>query len=567
MQAPAQTWEPTYSVDAQWCIRLFPSLIDFAFILPAFLLFAFLSGTKRLLTDGDTGWHIRTGQWILEHGAVPKTDLFSFTKPHEAWFAWEWGWDVLFAVIHRFWGLAGVAFINALVLCAVSVLLFQLIRRCCGHDVLSLLFTLAAVCGSTIHWLARPHLVSWIFVIAFLHALVSAERGRVKSLGWLPLLTLCWTNLHGGFFLALVIVSTAGLGVICVAIAEKCTWRHIINRAKPYLFCASACALVTFINPYGWNLHRHILSYLRDSSLLDHISEFQSVSFHHGGAIFFEFMLLMGIGAAWWCFERRKFTPAFLILLFGHLALMYGRNIPLFLLVASPWAACMLRSVLGRARWNERLASFAGTIAEACSDLRSFERIKRFHVISVGAVLAIAVLFTSGRPSFAAQFDSKQFPIESVPSLAAVSKSRIFTYDQWSDYMIYRFYPDTRVFMDGRSDFYGCDFVVNTYLGILNAGYNWETDLRRFGVDTVVIKPEAPLAAVLKRSAQWRTIFDNGSVIVFAVRPSVAGGRTLTADSARLSPVSHDGGNESEVLTTPRRGSNSEFIIYERRSL
>lgn len=566
MQAAAQTWEPTYSVDTQWCIRLFPSFVDFAFLLPLFLLFAFLSGTKRLLTDGDTGWHIRTGQWILEHGAVPKTDLFSFTKPHDAWFAWEWGWDVLFAIVHRFWGLAGVAFINALVLCIVSVLLFQLIRRCCGHDVLSLLFTLAGVCGSTIHWLARPHLVSWIFVMAFLHVLVSAERGRVKSLCWLPILTLFWTNLHGGFFLAIVIVLAAAAGAACAAVLEECTWAHMVQKCGPYLLCAAACALATLINPYGWNLHRHIFSYLRDSSLLDHISEFQSVSFHHGGAIFFEFMLLMGVGSAWWCFERRKFTPAFLMILFGHLALMYGRNIPLFLLIASPWAACMLRSMLGRVKWNARLAGVAGTVHDVCSDLRSFERIKRFHVASAAAVLFIAVLFTSGRPSFAAQFDGKQFPIEAVPSLTAVSKSRIFTYDQWSDYMIYRFFPNTKVFMDGRSDFYGSDFVVNTYLGILNAGCNWEADLRRFAIDTVVIKPDAPLATVLKQSPKWRVLFDNGSVIAFGAR-LVETGRPAADTLTRLSPVSHDGGNESKVLTNARRGSNSEFLIYERRSL
>ena len=33
--------------------------------------------------------------------------------------------------------------------------------------------------------------------------------------------------------------------------------------------------------------------------------------------------------------------------------------------------------------------------------------------------------------------------------------ARIFTHDQWGDYLIYRLYPQTKVFMDGRSDFYG----------------------------------------------------------------------------------------------------------------
>jgi len=564
--AAAQTWEPTYTVNTRWAIRLFPSLTDFAFILPVFLLFKFLSGTKRLLTDGDTGWHIRTGEWILQHGAVPKTDLFSFTKPHDAWFAWEWGWDVLFAIIHRYWGLAGVAFVNACLLCCISALLFHLIRRCCGNDILSLLFTLIAVCGSTIHWLARPHLLSWIFVLLVLHVFVSAERGRVKLLWWLPFLTVLWTNLHGGFFLAIVMVLTAAAGAACSGFALRHSWSSAYTKAKPYLLCAAGCTLATFINPYGWRLHQHIFLYLQDAKLLDHISEFQSVSFHHGGALFFEFMLLLGVGSAWWCFGRGKFTPALLIVLFAHLALLYGRNIPLFLLAASPWVACTARSVLNRVKWAPRFGRVTTAVADICQDLRAFERIGRWHLASVLSILVVAALFTSGRPGFEAQFDPKQFPIEAVPSLAAVSKSRIFTYDQWSDYMIYRFYPDTKVFMDGRSDFYGSDFV-DIYLGIVNAGYNWESDLKRFAVDTVVLKPDAPLATVLKQSPRWKLLFDNGTAIVFAACAEPAIGRQAPAGPARLSPVSHDGGNESEVLTKPRRGSNSKFINYERRSL
>jgi len=563
--AAAQTWEPTYTANTRWAIRLFPSLTDFAFLVPAFLLFAFLSGTKRLLSDGDTGWHIRTGEWILQHGTTPQTDLFSFTKPHAPWFAWEWGWDVLFAGVHRFWGLAGVAFLNACLLCGISALLFRLIRRCCGNDVLSLLFTLIAVCGSTIHWLARPHLVSWVFILTFLHVFVSAERGAIKLLWWLPVLTLLWTNLHGGFFLAVVMTLIGAVGAGASGFAQRHSWSAACVKAKPYLLCAAGCAAATLINPYTWRLHQHIYSYLHDAKLLDHIAEFQSVSFHHGGQIFFEGMLLVGIASVCWCLARGKYTPALLIVMFAHLALLYGRNIPLFLLTASPWAACTVRSALGRVKWTPRFAGLANSMTDISRDLRSFERVGRSHLTSIFAVLFIAALFASGRPGFEAQFDPKQFPIEAVPSLSAVSKTRIFTYDQWGDYMIYRFFPNTKVFMDGRSDFYGSEFV-DTYLETINAGYNWESDLKRFAIDTVVLRPDAPLATVLKQSPNWKILFDNGTAIAFAAHPTGIG-RAATTGQVRLSPVFHDGGNESKVLTQPRRGSNSEFINYERRSL
>ena len=71
---------------------IFAALVSWLFILSA-------KGWGLLLSDGDTGWHIRTGEWILANGKVPHQDLFSFSRPGADWFAWEWGADILFADI------------------------------------------------------------------------------------------------------------------------------------------------------------------------------------------------------------------------------------------------------------------------------------------------------------------------------------------------------------------------------------------------------------------------------------------------------------------------------------
>ena len=58
--------------------------------------------------------------------------------------------------------------------------------------------------------------------------------------------------------------------------------------------------------------------------------------------------------------------------------------------------------------------------------------------------------------------------------------SRLFTYDQWADYLIYERYPSQKVFMDGRSDFYGSDFLAD-YQRIVDARYDSEALLKRYG--------------------------------------------------------------------------------------
>src|SRR5215472_4261043 len=88
-------------------ISLLPSLSDLAFLIPILVLFWCTTGVPWLLTDSDTGWHIRTGEWILKNHRIPATDLFSFMMFGQPWFAWEWLSDLAMAAIHSHFGLSG----------------------------------------------------------------------------------------------------------------------------------------------------------------------------------------------------------------------------------------------------------------------------------------------------------------------------------------------------------------------------------------------------------------------------------------------------------------------------
>src|ERR1700749_1008442 len=99
--APAPRRKPMQVTDALktvWGRLLIPSIADLFFI--ALMAWLFMSGPfgwQGLLADGDAGWHIRTGEYILATHSVPQQDLYSFSKPGAPWFAWEWLSDVLFA--------------------------------------------------------------------------------------------------------------------------------------------------------------------------------------------------------------------------------------------------------------------------------------------------------------------------------------------------------------------------------------------------------------------------------------------------------------------------------------
>ncbi|MBV9266809.1 MAG: hypothetical protein JO061_11635 [Acidobacteriaceae bacterium] len=517
MDTAAGSWDRAQSGHHTWVVRFLPSLTDLVFLLPVFMLFSILPGSALLLYDADAGWHLRVGEWILQHHTVPTHDLFSFTKAGQPWFAWEWGWDLLFGAIHHSAGLAGVVLVNVLLLGLVSVLTFRLARRECGNDLLAFLITSIAICGSTVHWLARPHLLSWVFFLAFAHLIRTAENGRLRVLWALPVLTLAWANLHGSFFLGIVMIAIAALAPLLDSVLRGGPSKPALKSAGPFVLAAAGCFLVSFLNPYGWHLHEHIVKYLSDKKQMDVMQEFQSMNFHHLPAPFFEVMLLLGAAAVVWCVQQRKWAGALTLLLWAHLSLYAVRNVPVFLFLAAPCVACMLKDAACSACSVPLLRRFLKGVRDIGNEMKPLERTERFYIASAAGLAFIAVSLAAARPGFEPAFDAKRFPISALPVIRQQHANRIFSTDQWSAFLIYHLYPEAKVFIDDRSDFYG-DEMIDRTLHILNARWDWETDLKRFSADMVILPPDAPLATALKASGGWETVMDNHSVIVFVPR-------------------------------------------------
>jgi len=167
--------------------HLLPSLADTLFI-ALFVALCYGHPRLRLLSDAGIGWHIRTGEWILQHHAVPHTDLFS-NVPTRVWFAWEWLFDVVIAYVHSWSGLNGVLAFSAFLMALCFALLLRWTLRRGAPVMVALVFVALAIASSTVHALARPHLVTWLFTLVCWDLL---ER---KHRIWLiPLLVLVWVQ-------------------------------------------------------------------------------------------------------------------------------------------------------------------------------------------------------------------------------------------------------------------------------------------------------------------------------------------------------------------------------------
>jgi hypothetical protein len=183
-----------------------PSLTSLAFLLPVALLYWQVGGASALLADPNTGVHIRAGEWILSGHAIPRPDLFSFTLAGRAWCDWEWLSDILYALLFQVRGLSAIVAFHVVPLCLVSLILYRTARLRVGPT-MAFAVTCLVVATTIIHWLARPHLFTWLFPGAFCFVLERADvTGDYRPLFALPVLMIPCVNLHPGFVVGLLVL-------------------------------------------------------------------------------------------------------------------------------------------------------------------------------------------------------------------------------------------------------------------------------------------------------------------------------------------------------------------------
>ena len=141
-----------------------------------------------------------------------------------------------------------------------------------------------------------------------------------------------------------------------------------------------------------------------------------------------------------------------------------------------------------------------------------------FHYL-VPPLLAILVLLTGLRffqvARSQSQTESDSFPKAAVDWILSNRPSgNIFNSYGWGGYLIWRAYPEYKVFIDGRADVYGDSFLYD-YMTIYRSEPGWEDKLKNQGVQTVIVEPNAPLANTLLASQSWKIVFEDKISVIF----------------------------------------------------
>lgn len=469
--------------------RLRPTHADVLFV--AIMTWTFVAGgfgMTGLLMDGDTGVHIRIGDWIREHGAIPHQDLFGFSKPHSEWFAYEWLAGVIFSLANSAAGLKGVTLMAATLLSLVPALiaLHAIWRGAAGVILVPLVLLGANVLN--IHFLARPHIFTLVLLSAAVWMLERDRRQPSNRLWILVPLMALWANLHGGFFIVFPLIGLLAAGCL---LERK-------SGAGRYFLLLGAALAGTFANPYGWKLHLHVLEYLRSDWVVRLVSEAQSPKFQSEAMIFFLALLFTGLAIAGILFSKGRYTEVLWIVFLSYCSLVSVRHATIWVVVLVPILAEEITN-----RWP-------GTRSFLNFELRS---------MTLWPAVFVAGVAISPLVSWPSQFPSELFPVNLVEKHREELKAaRVFASDQWSDYLIWRNYPDQQVFMDARHNYFG-EKIATDSLSLMNGMPEWKTLVDRYNLNMMLIPRKSALSAVLAERPEWRILDQDSLAVLLARQP------------------------------------------------
>ena len=442
-----------------------------ALMLAVVLIPAVLGSSTTIFNDGDVSWHIATGQWILDHRAIPHTDPFSFTWAGKPWVPIEWLAEAIYGGAYRLAGYGGVAALVTAALMGLHAIVFASGSRYVRPlaPIIAMDFVLVPML------LARPHVLVWPVLAGWIWLMLRArEREHAPPLAS-ALLIVLWANLHGSFVLGVGIAGLFGLEALVFSSDRACVLRQWV----PF---GIACVAAMFVNPNGLAGVVHPLR-MANLQMLPLIDE--------------------------WKPSNPKVTPFFFAILALVIASIAWKRPRL------PWTrwlllAGMLGLALLQVRHQAMLAIVAAMVLPAgfaCTG----ERQDHSAVLVTAAAAVALVMMRAIMPISPPENEANPWKLIAAVPAEYRTLPVLNGYSMGGPLIL----SGIRPFIDGRGDMYG-DALVSDYVRITGGdAAAFEQAVRQWGIRWAILPRRSRLIWLLDRSPGWRRIAADDAGVVY----------------------------------------------------
>ena len=473
------------------------------------------------ITPSDFWWQLAYGRWIVDNGAIPIVDHFSFTRAGEPYYDQPWLSQVLMYGVFR----VGGAALSLVTFAATLALTYALLLRVCilrgGSVRLSAgLLILSLAVGMT-NWSLRSQVFAMPILVGYLLILETWRRAhgatgsgarhdgqRRYGLWLLPILMVVWVNLHGSFVLGGVLIALVFAGEL---LSSRSGWREALERVRPLLFWGGLTAVAILVNPSGPRVFEYVFGLMGNPAIQQIVDEWlPPTTATIVGRLFFLYAMLVAVAAA---VGRRRPDPVDLLVLavFFWLALSGERHVMWFALVSLPILVEQLASAfdgnrLGQDRQGNVLLN------------RTF-----LATMALGVLLLLPPVKTHlPLPPHLRPLVSVNTPVASVEHLRDDGRSseRLFHTERTGSYLMWAL-PEQKVFVDARVELYPAD-QLQAYR-MLNAGLAVDSLLAAYAIDGLLLDNDRQdrLLEWARMSEDWDVRFEE-ECCTYLVKPETA---------------------------------------------
>lgn len=459
--------------------------------------------STRTVLDADVWWHLRTGQWIVDNRTIPHEDPFSLNFQGESWTAHEWLSEIFLILLYKLGGLKLLAFSFAGIITISYSLPFI---RSPGKPYVAGFATVLGAIASAPIWGVRPQMITLMLFSIFLFLIeMHFKTNKAKYLYPLPFLMIAWVNFHAGYMLGIVLCGTY---LIFKWLERYFPYLCSDDTAEirptysliPTLLVLVLCLMAVGLNPNGYYMLIYPFDTLTSQAMMTLIEEWLSPNFHNLEWLPFATLIISVMAIGLFSQKRSSITDIALLAILGYASLRSMRNVPIFAIAVIPILSHHLDGVI-------RIS----TTLEAPTRKSSI-----INIILVAIIFIVSLTHVLSIVERQAPEEKEKFPVSATEWIRTNKpKGMLFNTYGWGGYLIWNLYPDYKVFIDGRADLYG-DEYMREFLATYNADPRWEKRLRESNVNIALVETNSPISSALSENPEWKLVLRTDLESLFA---------------------------------------------------
>jgi hypothetical protein len=469
-------------------ISLTPWQRDFALIVIPVVAVLGASMTPRLLNDADTYWHLATGAWILQHGAPPTTDPFSYTFQGRPWVAHEWLSEVIYAVAYGLGGLPAVLLAAMAAVAGCCAIIAARVTRQLGP--LGTFLTILGFVGMLLpSLLARPHVLVLPIIAAWTVEMLNARRrNRAPSLWLLPLMTL-WANMHGSYVFGFFLLAPFALEALVAAEAGQRL--RVLLGWGAFGLATVAAAAITPHGPAGLIFPFQLMSL----KTIGMITEWNPVDFAKIGP--FEVVLLTTLFLCLWRGVRVPLIRLALLIFLLHMALTHARH-------------GMVLGVVGALVLAE---PFRRAFPQASEEVTAPVSRREAYALTAAAAVLCVVVTAIRLATPLSPVDTRNTPVKALAHVPAALRSRPVLNEYGVGGLL--IFEGIKPFIDGRADMYGDDHMTRYRNIVRGDRAAFDAAVRQYDIAWIILDPNNALSKMLPTMPGWRRLYADNYAVVY----------------------------------------------------